>query len=291
MKGRLGASGIKMILSFHPNIVADKNILCAGRLPNDEDKTAISTADAVILPQGPSEDLYRMCNRHCAHVFPNYDVRFDFPGKVGQATLFKEIQAAFPTTHAFEGVSAFRQHHGRDNPLGYPCVFKFNWGGEGEGIFLLETAEALNRCIERAERFEKGGHKGFLLQEFVPHGGRTLRVAVIGHMRFSYWRLQPDKAEFRTSLRSGAVLDHETDLKQQEVGRAAVEAFCAKAGINLAGFDLLFPDDQKKNTPLFLEINYYFGRRGLGGSMRYYELVDKAVNRWLKSLGLTLPGS
>jgi len=280
-----------MILSFHPNIVADKNILCAGRLPNDEDMAAISAADAVILAQGPSEDLYRMCRRHCPHVFPNYDARFDFPGKVGQASLFKGTQAAFPATHAFEGVSAFRQRHGKNNPLRYPCVFKSDWGGEGEGIFLLQTAQQLVRCLDRAERFEKGGHKGFLLQEFVPHGGRTLRVAVIGHMLFSYWRLQSDKAEFRTSLRSGAVLDHETDPKRQEAGRAVVEAFCAKTGINLAGLDLLFPVDQKETTPLFLEINYFFGRRGLGGSIRYYELVDKAVDRWLKSLGLSLVGS
>lgn len=291
MKGRSGALGISMILSFHPNIVADKNILCAGRLPNDEDRAAISAADAVILPQGPSEDLYGLCRRHCTHVFPNYDVRFIFPGKVGQARLFKETRVAFPATYAFESVSAFRRRYKNNNALRYPCVFKSNWGGEGEGVFLLQTARALDRRLDRAQRSEKGGHKGFLLQEFVPHGGRTLRVAVIGHMVFSYWRLHSDKTAFQTSLRSGAVLDHDTDPKHQEAGRAAVKAFCAKTGINLAGLDLLFPENQKETAPFFLEINYYFGRRGLGGSMRYYELVDKAVEQWLKDLGLSLGGS
>ena len=87
-----------MILSFHPNIVAQKNILCAGRLPDEEDCAVISQASAIILPQGCSEALYRMCREHCPHVFPNYDVRFDFPGKLGQARLFQKMGVAFPRT-------------------------------------------------------------------------------------------------------------------------------------------------------------------------------------------------
>ena len=183
------------------------------------------------------------------------------------------------------------------SPAAYKDTIILPLGGEGQGVFLLETPEALDGCLERAERFEKGGQKGFLLQEFVPHRGRTLRVAVIGETLFSYWRVQTDKAEFLTNLRSGAVVDHEADPNGQEVGKAVAEAFCAKTGINLAGLDLLFPDApdkqdaQRESLPLFLEINYYFGRRGLGGSLHYYELVDKAVAQWVKSLGLSLSGA
>jgi ribosomal protein S6--L-glutamate ligase len=277
-----------MILSFHPNIVADKNLLCAGRLPDDADRTAIEQADAVILPQGPSEALYRMCCQHCRHVFPNYNARFDFPGKVGQARLFKETQSSFPATYTFDSVSAFRQRFRRGNPLGFPCVCKSDWGGEGEGVFLLETVQALEEHLQRFERFEKGGQKGFLLQEFVPHGGRSLRVVVIGHILRSYWRIQSSGSEFQTGLRSGAVIDHESDPKIQQEGRDAAATLCGKTGINLAGFDIVVPSEQKKSSPVFLEINYYFGRRGLGGSMRYYELVDQAVNQWLADLGLGL---
>jgi ribosomal protein S6--L-glutamate ligase len=277
-----------VILSFHPNIVADKNILCAARLPNDEDKAAISESDAVILPQGPSEALYRMCRQHCARVFPNYDVRFDFPGKVGQSRLFQKIGVSFPVTYGFSSVSAFRQRHGKNSPMKHPCVFKFDWGGEGEGVFLLETDQALGACLRRIERFEPGGQRGFLLQEFVPHGGRTLRVVVIGDNLFSYWRRQEERTEFRTNLKSGAVIDHESDRQQQEAGKAAVAAFCSKTGLNLAGLDLLFHEGKDRTCPLFLEINYYFGRQGLGGSMRYYELFEKAVARWLDDMGLSL---
>jgi ribosomal protein S6--L-glutamate ligase len=280
-----------MVLSFHPNIVAQKNILCAGRLPNDEDRAAISQAQAVILPQGCSKALYRMCRKHCVHVFPNYDARFDFPGKLGQVRLFQEVGALFPRTYGFETVSSYCDHYGKNAlnyPLGFPSVFKFDWGGEGEGVFLLETPEALEQVLKRARRFEQSGQKGFLLQDYVACGGRSLRVAVIGDAFFSYWRVQQDSSRFLTNLNAGAVIDHEADPELQGAGRAAVSGFCSKTGINLAGFDLLFPQNEKETTPFFLEINYFFGRRGLGGSLEYYELVEKGVRAWLSALGLGL---
>ncbi len=277
-----------MILSFHPNVVAHRNILCAGRLPNEDDRAVIKEAEAIILPQGPSETLYRMCRRHCAQVFPNYDVRFDFPGKLGQARLFQKMGVPFPPTLVFEETAAFRAACGEASPLRYPCVFKSNWGGEGEAVFLIESEQALAERLERAKTSERSGQKGFLLQEYVPHGGRSLRVVVVGNDLFSYWRLHQDEEQFLTNLKTGAVIDHASDPQLQETGKAAVADFCAKTGLNLAGLDLLF-DCKKEGCPcLFLEINYYFGRRGLGGSLEYYKLVDKAVATWLESIGLYL---
>ena len=49
---------------------------------------------------------------------------------------------------------------------------------------------------------------------------------------------------------------------------------------------MLFADDDTGGAPLFLEINYYFGRRGLGGSERYYALLVSEIIKWIKSLGL-----
>jgi ribosomal protein S6--L-glutamate ligase len=280
-----------MILSFHPNIVAEKNILCAGRLPNDEDRAAICQAEAVILFQGCSEALYRMCRRHCRHVFPNYDVRFDYPGKVGQARLFREWGAPFPQTHTFTGLSSYQSLYGQGGnacPLSFPCVFKFDWGGEGEGVFLLKTEADLREVLEKAEQAEEGGLKGFLLQEYIPSSARSLRVVKIGDKLFSYWRRQQDRAAFLSNLKAGALIDHESDPGLQEEGKALVEDFCAKTGINLSAFDILFPDAEQEPAPLFLEINYFFGRQGLGGSLNYYKLVDQAVARWLNGIGLSL---
>jgi len=32
---------------------------------------------------------------------------------------------------------------------------------------------------------------------------------------------------------------------------------------------------------LFLEINYFFGRKGLGGSEAYYKLLQQEIDRWI----------
>ena len=65
-----------MILSYHPIIEGDANRLCAGRDPGPEDLAAMETADAILLPQGCRESLYRAARNACPLVFPNYDARF-----------------------------------------------------------------------------------------------------------------------------------------------------------------------------------------------------------------------
>jgi hypothetical protein len=57
---------------------------------------------------------------------------------------------------------------------------------------------------------------------------------------------------------------------------------------DLAGFDILFSSETRVNAPLFLEINYYFGRRGLGGSKTFYDLLTQEIMKWIGSLGLAL---
>ena len=280
-----------MVLSFHPNIVADRNILCAGRLPDDEDRAAISQAQAVILPQGCSEALYGMCRDHCSNFFPNYDARFDFPGKVGQARLFQKVGAPFPHTYPFDTVSDYYKDFGAKGatgPLRLPCVFKSDWGGEGEGVFQVKTVEDLEQVLEKARSNEQSGQKGFVLQTYIPSRDRSLRVVVIGDEFLSYWRVQEDPSQFVTSMNAGAVIDHDTDPDLQKAGKAEVKQFCKETRIDLAGFDLLFSEDELDTRPLFLEINYFFGRRGLGGSFEYYELLEASVRRWLSRLGLSL---
>ena len=60
-----------------------------------------------------------------------------------------------------------------------------------------------------------------------------------------------------------------------------LDKLCRQTGINLAAIDLLIPKIEK---PLFLEINYYFGRKALGGSDRFYQLLDKTIKEWLKAI-------
>lgn len=289
-----------MILSYHPCFVGDQNLLCAGREPDETDRAAIGSADAVILPQGCVPALYNMATRHCTHVFPNYEKRLAYPGKIGQARLFREFNAKHPQTTTFSSLSSMDDDPVRTGgaalPTGFcwPIVFKFDWGGEGDNVMRIDTNEDLRAAIERAAVYEKSGQKGFLIQEYIATAGRSLRVVVIGRRLTAYWRIQPDEAVFSAGISKGAVIDATSDPELLEIGMDRVRRFCDRTGINLAGFDLLFadrPDDARKDKdmePYFLEINYFFGRTGLGGSLRFYELLCAEITAWLRRRGLAV---
>lgn len=242
------------------------------------------SARAVILPQGCPQRLYRMARENCAHVFPNYDARFRYPGKIGQIRLFRETNAPHPQTEIFQDISEFQQRY-RDGrrPL-FPLVFKFDWGGEGDMVYLVQAPADLEDLLAQARRCEASGQSGFILQEFIACGSRSLRVIVIGeHMR-SYWRTNAEGNQFHASLSKGAKVDLTSDphLKHKAEGWAA--QFCRRAGINLAGLDMLFAEKDPQQQPLFLEINYFFGRVGLGGSEAFYRILRKEIRKWLKGI-------
>ena len=275
-----------MIVSFHPCYVGDANIICAGREPDATDLAAIRRARAVILPQGCRRPLYEMAVANCPRVFPNYDARFAYPGKLGQIRLFRETGTLHPATLAFPETRAYfdmRPGNRQTVPRKPPWVFKFDWGGEGETVFWVESRQALDNAVQKAAKFEETGQHGFLIQAPVDCGRRSLRVVVAGNRLLSYWRVQKDPGVFSTSMSLGAVIDRDADPDLQARGKAVVEAFCKKTGINLAGIDLLFPLDPP-GKPLFLEINYFFGRRGLGGSDRWYAILNREIELWLKQI-------
>ncbi len=273
-----------MILSFHPCFEAGKNIICAGRNPGIDDLAAIKSASAVILPQGCGESLYQMAVENCPKVFPNFDMKFKYPGKKGQIGLFKKEAVPFPKTSFFSSVAAFNRECGKNRDF-FPFVFKFNWGGEGENVYFLNSFPELRKILQKAVKYEKTGQKGFLIQEFIPSKGRSLRVVAIGGDFFSYWRVLPDKTGMCAGLGKGAVIDYDSDIPLQKIAISAATDFCIKTGINLAGFDFLFPSGSGEKEPLFLEINYFFGRKGIGGSEKFYKILVKQILLWLASTG------
>lgn len=273
-----------MILSFHPLIPGEENINCAGRPPGPREKEAVSRAQAVILPQGVREDLYRLCRALCPLVWPNYDVRFDYPGKVGQSLLFAAHGLNRPRTVVYPSTADF---HPSENDAEFrPYVLKSNFGGQGGGVFRvtspLEEAEAL-RILESLER---SGWGGFIRQEIIDHGGRDLRVVLLGSKAVPYWRCAPPGETFYNNLSLGGRTDFNSDPDLMEQGVRAVRDFAGKTGIDLAAFDLMFDRTGRRPGPLFIEINDYFGRSALGGSMIYYRMLKRAATRWLKEHGL-----
>ena len=275
-----------MILSFHPIIEAHRNIVCAGREPDDDDLAAIRQAQAVILPQGCYASLYRMARDNCRHIFPNMDARFDYPCKCGQARLFERLNAPRPLTRCYESVAAY---HRSPWEKPFPAVVKLDWGGEGDTVFKVRRGAEMTEAIEAARRFESSGQQGFLVQQFVDSGNRSLRVVVVGSQLQSYWRVQPVESRFGTAVAKGAQIEYHADPALQAAARAEVRRICRQTGIQLAGFDFLFDThalDRGQIQPLVLEINYFFGRSGIGGSETFYRLLEQEVDRWLARLEL-----
>ena len=91
-----------------------------------------------------------------------------------------------------------------------------------------------------------------------------------------------------SNVAKGAMIDYNTDPDLQKTAIKSVKDFCSQTRINLAGFDILFSSRAKVKTPLFLEINYFFGRQGLGGSEKFYGILTKEIMKWIESLGLSL---
>ena len=280
-----------MILSYHPCFEADKNRLCAGRKPGTDDLAAILAADAVILPQGCYESLYTMARNNCKHVFPNFDAKFKYKGKIGQTRLFQNINAAHPKTEIHLNMDAFSKHYGGspEKPsFDFPFVFKFDWGGDGDHVYLIQSVDNFSNVLQIARKYETSGQKGFIIQEYIPANNRSLRVVVIGRTMVSYWRIQRNTDHFLSNVAKGAMIDYDSDHDLQKTAITSVKNFCSQTRINLAGFDILFSSRKKVKTPLFLEINYFFGRQGLGGSDNFYDILTKEIMKWIENLGLPL---
>jgi ribosomal protein S6--L-glutamate ligase len=280
-----------MILSYHPCFEADKNQLCAGRKPGPDDLAAMLAADAVILPQGCYESLYTMARNNCKHVFPNFDAKFKYKGKIGQTQLFQNINAAHPKTEIHLNMDAFSKHYGGspEKPsFDFPFVFKFDWGGDGDHVYLIQSVTNFSKVLELAIKYETSGQKGFIIQEYISANNRSLRVVVIGQTIVSYWRVQRDTDHFLSNVSKGAMIDYDTEPDLQKTAIKSVKNFCSQTRINLAGFDILFSSQAKVKIPLFLEINYFFGRKGLGGSEKFYDILTKEIMKWIESLGLSL---
>ena len=143
--------------------------------------------------------------------------------------------------------------------------------------------------MARLVSMEATGQAGFLVQKFIETQNRCLRVVVVGEHIISYWRIQSATQPFGTGLAQGARIDRAADPDLQEKAATIVRRICTQTRLQLGGFDFIFNRkalDQGMAAPLLLEINYYFGRAGLGGSQRFYKTFAEAVDCWLAGIGL-----
>ena len=271
------------VLSMHPIIGADA--FCWDRGVWDRKLFhEISRIAAVILPQTVDREFYWFCRKLCPHVFPNYDIRFQWEGKIGDTLAFWAYDVKHPKTLVFPRVETLCGDHPQMGHLPpelppYPFVLKGVKGGEGRQVWLIKGPEELDQKLQTLKQFELHGSNGFVIQEYFAGLERDLRVVVIGDRLFSYWRNVPG---FLHNIARGGEIDAAADPELQKRGREQVRQFCLRSGINLAAFDLIFLPGER--DPFFLEINYTFGRKGLGGSERFYGLLRDAVAKWLEAV-------
>ncbi len=271
------------VLSFHYNIETEMNMCWSNTLCSNQFKKAIQNADAVILPQGCNKQLYALATENCSYVFPNYDAFHKYPDKIGQIKLFKKLHALHPRTITFENYNSFHNSQFA-NQFEFPFVFKLAWGGEGKNVFLITKSIDLEQSLSLAKAHEQSNKYGFLIQEYIPTLGRSLRVTVIGDQYYPYWRVAKSPDQFYTNLRKGARIDRDISPELQTKAVKELKVFCEKSSINLAGFDFLFSAKEKDPKPLFLEINYFFRCKGLGGQDNYMKLFEESVRKWIKNL-------
>jgi ribosomal protein S6--L-glutamate ligase len=270
----------KNVLSMHPVIGADTFYWDRGVWDKNLFR-AIEKAHAIILPQTVEKELYCLCTKICPNVFPNYDLRFQWEGKTGDTLAFWAYGVRHPHTLVFPRVETLLgEHSSMEHKVPelppYPFVLKGAHSGEGRQVWLIENGAELAAKLQTLLQFELHGSSGFVIQEYFPALERDLRVVVIGNQVISYWRTAQG---FLHNVAQGGAIDAESDQDLQAAGREKTRHFCRRSGINLAAFDLVFPAGEVE--PLFLEINYTFGRTGIGGSERFYTLLRGAVDEWL----------
>jgi ribosomal protein S6--L-glutamate ligase len=195
--------------------------------------------------------------------------------------MFRAFGLPHPKTRLFRSVRELPKSF--LNSIDYPVVVKSSSGGEGENVFFVPDSKTMAGALNEILLLERSGFPGFLIQDYIPNDDRDLRVVIMGNRLYAYWRIAP-KGEFLHNISRGASYETEADEQRKQAGLKLAATLRDLTGINLAGVDIIFHrEDIEGKKPLLLEVNYFFGRTGLGGNEVYYRLLNEVVREWLLS--------
>jgi ribosomal protein S6--L-glutamate ligase len=203
---------------------------------------------------------------------------------MGQIRLFQQTRRRYPESIPWDSVDAFCEalENQGPSPHAIPFLIKAETYHEGDGVYFIQTMESLGPVLEKLRLMERTGCKGFISQALIPAEGNVLRAVIMNHTTMTYWKRPRNPHTVITTVQRGAVIDPHWKKDLQDKGLTEANRFSRITGINLASMDFVFPLNEPDPAPFFLEINYYFGRRGLGGTFRYYGLLFQAIQEWLK---------
>ena len=258
---------LEMILSFHPCFVADAQIILADRKLSAEDRCLIRSADAIILPQSCSLALYKACTKSGAYVFPDYELRFRYPGKVGQSLLFEKLKIPHPETKRWPSVKKFRdlQKDQSAPPHEMPFFLKADKSHEGEGVYFVTDEDRLETALGL---LEKAGSDGFISQELIPCEGNVLRAVVLHKKIITYWKRPGTPDEAVTTVSHGARVDKKWKPELQEKGRVAGSVDFGKDGNQSGGFRFRLRSGPSRSR------TFYFGNQLLFWKTRFGRLTQ-----------------
>ncbi len=262
-------------VSFRPELTMEENLPPFTSIADPGTIDLLRKAVGVLLPSHVSPWTYRSITQHAKNWFPRLEGRFNFQGKTSQVHLFASMGVRHPESLVFETPLCLQAYiDEQESPWGYPIVLKGDLGGGGATVFPIYGREDIPKHLRNLPK-----DKPLLIQKWVEHGGKDLRVVIYGEHALSYFRV--GGGQFYNNVCRGGRIDHGGWSELQQKGVSAVRTFCRSAGIDIAGLDLMFPDE---GEPVFIEVNFHFGRKGLGGLKEHQRHVLDAIWRWRELL-------
>ncbi|MCF8104399.1 MAG: hypothetical protein K9K64_02855 [Desulfohalobiaceae bacterium] len=259
-------------LSLNHQFTLDENLPALAAL-DERSLDLIKNAAGVLMPKYFSPLRYQKVLSLAKNHFPDLRTRYACRGKAEQTRLLERNNIPHPRTEIFDSpaqaIDAVRTQSIR---FDYPFVLKGDRGGGGATVFLIESSEDLEVRLAQLPQDQP-----VLLQELIDHGGLDLRVVLMGRGVCSYFRV--GNGSFYNNVSKGARIEPDIHPEKQRTGQSLALDLARTANIDLAGFDILFP---AQGPPLMLEINFLFGKKGLGGLKGYNRMYRRAVYDWIK---------